>query len=108
MGIWFASFGLAGRALGTGGATPAGPARGPPRGCGVLSVALVVLAAAALCWPAGVGRGRLIELGRRRVPAQVVATGPGSIKRSCLLLVVPAAGRGALLAGMAGLFRVTQ
>jgi hypothetical protein len=37
------------------------------------------------------------------VRAQVVATGPGSIKRWCLLLVVLVAGRGALLAGMAGL-----
>jgi hypothetical protein len=72
----------------------------------VLSLALVVLAAAVLYWSASGCRGRLTELGRPRVRAQVVATGPGSIKRWCLLLVVLVAGRGALLAGMAGLFRV--
>ena len=68
----------------------------------MLSLALVALAAAALCWPAGAGRGRLTELGRRRVRAQVVATGPGSVTRRCLLLVALAAGLGALLAGPGG------
>jgi tight adherence protein B len=68
----------------------------------VLSLALVALAAAALCWPAGAGRGRLTELGRRRVRAQVVATGPGSVMQRCLLLVALAAGLGALLAGPGG------
>ena len=68
----------------------------------MLSLALVALAAAVLCWPAGAGRGRLTELGRRRVRAQVVATGPGSVTRRCLLLVALAAGLGALLAGPGG------
>jgi tight adherence protein B len=68
----------------------------------VLSLALVALAAAALCWPAGAGRGRLTELGRRRVRAQVVATGPGSVRQRCIVLVALAAGLGALLAGTGG------
>ena len=74
----------------------------------MLSLALVVLAAAVLCCSASACRGRLTELGRPRVRAQVVATGPGSIKRCCLLLVVLVARHGAVLAGMAGLFRVAN
>lgn len=70
----------------------------------MLSLALVALAAGTLCWPAGASRGRLTELDRRRVQAQLVTTGPGSATQRCLLLVVLAAGLGALLAGMAGLF----
>ena len=74
----------------------------------MLSLALVMPAAAVLYWSASGGCGRLTELGRPRVRTQVVATGPGSIKRWCLLLVVLVAGRGALLAGMAGLFKVAN
>ncbi|MGH3966523.1 MAG: hypothetical protein ACRDRY_25345, partial [Pseudonocardiaceae bacterium] len=70
----------------------------------MLSLAVAAVAAAALCWPASAGRGRLIalgftELGRRRVQ---VATGPNWLKQRCLLLVGLAAGLGALLAGPGG------
>ncbi|MGH3835262.1 MAG: type II secretion system F family protein [Pseudonocardiaceae bacterium] len=73
----------------------------------MLSLAVTAVAAAALCWPAGAGRGRLTELGltalgRRRVRAQVVAAVPNWLKQRCLLLVALAAGLGALLAGPGG------
>ncbi|MGH3775181.1 MAG: type II secretion system F family protein [Pseudonocardiaceae bacterium] len=73
----------------------------------MLSLAVAAVAAAALCWPAGAGRGRLAELGltelgRRPVRAQVVATGPDWLKQRYLLLVALAAGCGALLAGPGG------
>ncbi|MGH8920273.1 MAG: type II secretion system F family protein, partial [Actinomycetes bacterium] len=66
----------------------------------MLSLAVVAVAAAVLCWPAGVGRGRLTALGRGRMPAGV--TGPNWVKHRCLLLVALATGFGALLAGLAG------
>lgn len=63
---------------------------------------MATLAAAALCWPAGAGRGRLTGLRRRRWQVPRGATGPKWVKQRCLLLVTLAAGIGALLAGPGG------
>ena len=63
---------------------------------------MVAVAAAVLCWPGGAGRARLTELRRRQVPEQVVVIGPSGVTQRCLLLVVLAAGVGALLAGAGG------
>ncbi|HKR51632.1 MAG TPA: type II secretion system F family protein [Pseudonocardiaceae bacterium] len=69
----------------------------------MLSLAVAAVAVAVLCWPAGVGRGRLTELGRRREGTQVAAGRRWPTQRSFLLLpVVLAAGLGALVAGPGG------
>jgi tight adherence protein B len=73
-----------------------------------LSLALVALAAAALAWPGGIGRGRLAELRRPITRAQrdwVLDSGAGThwVTRRCGLLVVGlATGAGAVLAGLGG------
>lgn len=69
----------------------------------MLSLAIAALAAAALCWPGDAGRGRLTELHRRWVRAEVSASRGWRTQPS--LLLVPAAlaaGVGALLAGPGG------
>lgn len=63
---------------------------------------MAALAAAALCWPAGAGRGRLTGLRRRRWRVPRGATGPKWAKQRCLLLLSLAAAIGVLLAGPAG------
>ncbi len=69
----------------------------------MLSMAVAALASGALCWPAEVGRGRLTELRRREVRAQVTAARKSWAVRRCgLLLLALAAGIGALLAGPGG------
>lgn len=69
----------------------------------MLSMAVAALASGALCWPAEVGRGRLTELHRREVRAQVAAAKRSWAVRRCgLLLLTLAAGLGALLAGPGG------
>ena len=69
----------------------------------MLSLAIAALAAAALCWPADAGRGRLTELHRRWVRAEVSASRSWLTQPALLLLPVTlAAGIGALLAGPGG------
>lgn len=63
---------------------------------------MATLAAAALCWPAGAGRGRLTELRRRRWRVPRGAAGSKWVKQRGLLLPTLAAGVGALLAGPGG------
>ncbi|MGH3867958.1 MAG: type II secretion system F family protein [Pseudonocardiaceae bacterium] len=66
-------------------------------------MAVAALASGALCWPAEVGRGRLTELRRREVGAQVAAARRRWAARRCgLLLLALAAGIGVLLAGPGG------
>ncbi|MGH3824456.1 MAG: hypothetical protein ACRDRA_16730, partial [Pseudonocardiaceae bacterium] len=70
-----------------------------------LSVAMVVLAAGVLCWPAGAGglQRRLAEPRRPAARAQLVHTGRSWVtRRGRLLLVALAAGAGVLLAGLGG------
>ncbi|MGH3692600.1 MAG: type II secretion system F family protein [Pseudonocardiaceae bacterium] len=74
----------------------------------MLSVAVVVLAAGVLCWPAGAGGLRLTELRRSAARAPLAGVRRFSVqscwaRRRCgLLLVAFAAGAGLLLAGLGG------
>lgn len=69
----------------------------------MLSLAIAALAAAALCWPAEAGRGRLTELHRRGVRVEVPSSRGWLTQPSLLLLPVAlAAGSGVLLAGAGG------
>jgi tight adherence protein B len=69
----------------------------------VLSMAVAALASGTLCLPAEAGRGRLTELRRRTVRAQVAAArGSWAVRRCGLLLLALTAGIGALLAGPGG------
>lgn len=71
----------------------------------MLSSAVAALVAGVLCWPVKVGRGRLATLYRLREaqvqPAVVQGTG-AACRWHLVLLLVPAAGIGALLAGLGG------
>ncbi|MGH3843722.1 MAG: hypothetical protein ACRDS0_20085, partial [Pseudonocardiaceae bacterium] len=68
-----------------------------------LSLALAALAAAALAWPGGIGRGRLIALRRAGTPGRRGPAGGSWATRRCgLLLAGLATGVGALLAGLGG------
>ncbi|HEX5346366.1 MAG TPA: type II secretion system F family protein [Pseudonocardiaceae bacterium] len=69
----------------------------------MLSFAVAALAAGVLCWPAGICRGRLTGPRRSEARARVAAVcGRWATRRCGLLLVVLAAGVGALLAGPGG------
>lgn len=69
----------------------------------MLSLAAVALAAGALCWPAGVGRGRLGQLHHRRMQPREDAVGTSWTTPRCgVLLMSLAAGFGVLLAGPGG------
>lgn len=64
---------------------------------------MATLAAGVLCWPTEVGRGRLTELHRRGLRAQLAAAGRNWALRHCgLLPLALTAGIGALLAGPGG------
>ncbi len=67
----------------------------------MLSLAVATLAAGVLCWPAGVGRGRLTGL-RRRQAREAPDRRSCATRRCGLLLVALAAAVGALLAGPGG------
>ncbi|MGH3673390.1 MAG: type II secretion system F family protein [Pseudonocardiaceae bacterium] len=71
----------------------------------MLSAAVAALVAGVLCWPAEVGRGRLTALYRPRevqVQPAVVRGSGGSRCWRLVLLLAPAAGIGALMAGLGG------
>ena len=69
----------------------------------MLSLAAVALAAGALCWPPGAGRGRLGHLHRRRVrPRGIAVEAKWTTRRCGVLLVSLATGFGVLLAGPGG------
>jgi tight adherence protein B len=69
----------------------------------VLSIAVVVLAAGVLCWPAGAGGLRLAEVRNPPARAQLGLTERRWVLRRCRLLPVAfAAGVGVLLAGLGG------
>jgi tight adherence protein B len=69
----------------------------------VLSLAVAALACGALCWPARVGRNRLIEPHCRGMRTQVAtARRTWAARRHGLVLLALAAGIGALLAGAGG------
>ena len=64
---------------------------------------MATLAAGVLCWPAGVGRGRLTSLRSRAARAQLAVPPTSWVTRRCgLLLVALAAGVGASTAGPGG------
>ncbi len=67
----------------------------------MLSVAVAVLAAGVLCWPAGMGRHRLSALNRGAAPG-ATARRSSATRRCGLLLIALAAAVGALLAGPGG------
>lgn len=72
----------------------------------MLSLAIAALAAAVLCWPAGVGRGRLGWLRNQPVAPESEPTPRGGVDRhracGAVLLVALATGLGVLLAGPGG------
>ncbi|MFY9806911.1 MAG: hypothetical protein WAK86_06550, partial [Pseudonocardiaceae bacterium] len=61
----------------------------------MLSVAVAVLAAGVLCWPAGMGRHRLSALNRGAAPG-AAARRSSATRRCGLLLIALAAAVGAL------------
>ncbi len=67
----------------------------------MLSLVVASMAAAVLCWPAGVGHHRLTELRCRGARTQVFAIGGIWATRCCVLLALTA-GVGVLLAGPGG------
>lgn len=69
----------------------------------MLSLAVAALAGGVLCWPAWAGRNRLPEPHRRGMRAHIVtARRSWATRRYGLVLLAPAAGIGALLAGPGG------